>query len=275
MSNQFSKLNRIGSKLKKGKSRPVDFAVGKTDKLDVSSDSEEDRDSSIFQPKADDLNFGNTSSSGEIEQGEEAEEEHYLTGKSDTFLPGVGIVMASSCDNEEKPAQDSKIHLLHHQDSNIDNIQLTSIMQNVNISKPDIQLNSGSMADPDTISSSDKKLSHSYSEVDEGSLSANLTGAKLDKRSNSDYEVTLNISQSQSESALKNKLTNLTSPVASATRDLVFSPFSKLAKGVQNIGSNIDRKLGGQVRNVSEKEMEEHRKLQEKWYNCKTKLIAL
>ncbi|XP_044754264.1 phosphatidylinositide phosphatase SAC2 isoform X2 [Coccinella septempunctata] len=277
MSNQFSKLNRIGSKLKRGKSRPANFVVGQN-KLEVSSDSEEEGDSSIFQPDARDPNYGgNTSSSGEIEQGEEADEGSYLSGsKPDSFLPGVGIVMASNCDGDGKNALDSKSHLLKHQDSNLDNIQLTSIMQNVNITKPDIQINSGNaLFDSELTSTMDKKMSHSYSEVDESINNSNPSSARLDKRSCSDYEVTLNISQSQSESALKNKLTNLTSPVASVTRDLVFSPFSKLAKGVQNIGSNIDRKFSGQVRNVSEKELEEHRMLQEKWHNCKTKLIAL
>ncbi|XP_045474678.1 phosphatidylinositide phosphatase SAC2 isoform X2 [Harmonia axyridis] len=273
MTSQFSKLNKIGNKLKKNKSRPASFVVGQGDKLEVSSDSEEEGDSSIFQPKAGD--GGNTSSSGEIEQGEEAIEELYSASqKTDTFLPGVGIVMGKS---GEPNNLESKTHLLHHQDSNLDNIQLTSIMQNVNITKPDIQINSGSgIFESEPTSILEKKMSHSYTGVDERSTdNSDNPNVKLDKRSNSDYEVTLNISQSQSESALKNKLTNLTSPVASVTRDLVFSPFSKLAKGVQNIGSNIDRKFGGQVRNVSEKEMEEHRKLQEKWHNCKTKLIAL
>lgn len=64
------------------------------------------------------------------------------------------------------------------------------------------------------------------------------------QRSPSDYEIQSNISQSQSESALKNVLN---SPIGSATKDMVLSPLTKLAKGVQNIGVNLDRKLTGQV----------------------------
>lgn len=91
--------------------------------------------------------------------------------------------------------------------------------------------------------------------------------------------MSLSISQSQSESALKNKLQNLTSPVANVTKDLVLSPFSKLAKGMQNLGANLDvRKLsvsgGKQFGGRGELE-EEQRKVQEKWKDCKTRLIML
>ncbi|KAJ8983828.1 hypothetical protein NQ317_008954 [Molorchus minor] len=86
------------------------------------------------------------------------------------------------------------------------------------------------------------------------------------ERSSSDYEIQLNISQSLSESALKTKFSSINSPVAAATKDLVLSPFSKLAKGVQSFGANLDpRKLSGQLRQVTEKEMEDHKKLQETW----------
>lgn len=90
--------------------------------------------------------------------------------------------------------------------------------------------------------------------------------------------MSLNISQSQSESALKNKLQNLTSPVANVTKDLVLSPFSKLAKGMQNLGANLDvRKLsvGGGKPLGARGELEEQRKVQEKWKDCKTRLIML
>lgn len=91
-------------------------------------------------------------------------------------------------------------------------------------------------------------------------------------------DMSLNISQSQSESALKNKLQNLTSPVANVTKDLVLSPFSKLAKGMQNLGANLDvRKLSvsGGSKQINGRELEEQRKLQEKWKDCKTRLITL
>lgn len=58
-------------------------------------------------------------------------------------------------------------------------------------------------------------------------------------RSNSQHEITLNIAQSHSESALR-QLKNIASPVSSATKEMVLSPFSKLAKGVQSLGANLD-----------------------------------
>lgn len=67
----------------------------------------------------------------------------------------------------------------------------------------------------------------------------NMPGVNYHVRSNSQHEITLNIAQSHSESALK-QLKNIASPVSSATRDMVLSPLSKLAKGVQTLGANLD-----------------------------------
>nr|CAD7438977.1 unnamed protein product [Timema bartmani] len=109
------------------------------------------------------------------------------------------------------------------------------------------------------------------------------------QRSSSVRDISLNITSSQSENALRSirsGLTNaITSPVA-VTKDLVLSPFSKLAKGMQNLGANLDpRKLKGNSgvgsigvlnRHVAtEHQIEEQRKLQEKWKNCQSRLIAL
>jgi hypothetical protein len=105
------------------------------------------------------------------------------------------------------------------------------------------------------------------------------------QRSSSVQDLSLNISSSQSESAIKtirSGITNVITSPAAATKDLVLSPFSKFAKGMQNLGANLDpRKLkagsgvgiGRHV--VTEHQIEEHRKLQEKWKNCRTRLIAL
>ncbi|KAL4708609.1 hypothetical protein ACJJTC_014217 [Scirpophaga incertulas] len=118
-----------------------------------------------------------------------------------------------------------------------------------------------------------QKLSHSSSDINyeecqpEGSY----------HRSNSQHEIALNIAQSHSESALK-QLKNIASPMSSATRDMVLSPLSKLAKGVQTLGANLDpRKIKGSatVKHISEQQYEEHRKLQEKWRDCNTRLVAL
>jgi hypothetical protein len=105
------------------------------------------------------------------------------------------------------------------------------------------------------------------------------------QKSSSVQDLSLNITSSQSESAIKairSGLTNVITSPAAATKDLVLSPLSKFAKGMQNLGANLDpRKLkpgsgvgvGRHV--VTEQQIEEHRKLQEKWKNCRTRLIAL
>ena len=89
------------------------------------------------------------------------------------------------------------------------------------------------------------------------------------------------ISMSHSESAIKthrSSFAGASSPMASAAKDIL-SPFSKFAKGVQNLGANLDpRKLksqGGMPRNLSDHQLEERAKMIEKWSKCKSRLIAL
>lgn len=132
-----------------------------------------------------------------------------------------------------------------------------------------------------------KNISHSSGEVD-GQVVSSTTlkcaslqaDAKLDKkRSTSEQDLILSISSSQSESALKTIKSDITSPATAAAKDL-FSPFTKLAKGVQNLGANLDpRKLKsgqlGMTRNLSDHHLEQRQKLQERWVKCKSKLIAL
>ncbi|XP_020298278.1 phosphatidylinositide phosphatase SAC2 isoform X2 [Pseudomyrmex gracilis] len=141
------------------------------------------------------------------------------------------------------------------------------------------------MIPPSTLSLS-KNISHSTGDVD-NKASTNTkntlqTDNRLDekKRSASEQDLTLNITSSQSESALKSikeNIASVTSPVASTAKDILL-PFSKLAKGVQTLGANLDpRKLKTVhvMRNLSEQHMEERRKLQERWASCQSRLIAL
>lgn len=127
-----------------------------------------------------------------------------------------------------------------------------------------------------------KKFSHSSGEVDtkdgERRLESGLV-VESDRR-NSERNLALGISSSQSENAIKSikatAATVLTSP------STVFSPFSKLAKGVQSFGATLDpRKV---VEKVGTKQgisfdhiSEENKKLQDKWNksNCKSRLIAV
>lgn len=142
------------------------------------------------------------------------------------------------------------------------------------------------MIPPSTLTLS-KNISHSTGNVDNKALSAGIkttlqTCNRLDekKRSASEQDLTLNITSSQSESALKSikeNIASVTSPVASTAKDILL-PFSKFAKGVQTLGANLDpRKLktGHVMRNLSEHHVEERQKLQERWASCQSKLIAL
>lgn len=130
-----------------------------------------------------------------------------------------------------------------------------------------------------------KNISHSTGNVD-NKASTGITTLQTDnrmnekKRSASEQDLTLSITSSQSESALKSikeNITSVTSPVASTAKDILL-PFSKFAKGVQTLGANLDpRKLktGHIMRNLSEHHMEERQKLEERWASCQSKLIAL
>ncbi|XP_046742174.1 phosphatidylinositide phosphatase SAC2 isoform X2 [Diprion similis] len=148
---------------------------------------------------------------------------------------------------------------------------------------------------PNTLNLS-KNISHSSGEVDHNAMRQNSPASTLfndethsrmqdKKRANSEQDLTLNITSSQSESALKSirsnivNIANVTSPVAVSAKDIL-SPFSKFAKGVQNLGANLDpRKLkqgqAGMPRNLSDHHLEQQQRLQERWGKCKSRLIAL
>ncbi|KAL1494584.1 hypothetical protein ABEB36_010159 [Hypothenemus hampei] len=276
MTQQFSKLN-FKSKLK---SKPS-FTIGQHTKQDSSSDSEEEYENSIFQPRASGDVTSNVNASSDsdslisLEQGVECTENPLMSG-DDAFLPSVGIVICQSNNQSDFASAaecgvtlEQKQNMLPRVDSSqLNEMQLSSIMQNVTMTggMPEIQVNSENIPfDPKhelKCSKLDQKHSRSSGEIED---SDEIIEYK---------EIPKNISQSQSDSGLKNRLISVASPVTTA-KDL-FSPFSKLAKGVQTFGANFDpRKLGGQVRYVTNKDMEEHRKLQEKWANSKCRLIAL
>lgn len=208
---------------------------------------------------------------------------------SDSFLPSVGIVMGSTAEPETVLITNkSEVG----NSSNVDTVRLSSVVQTISLkTNPEICVNEEETKQvlPPSSFLLNRKLSRSSSDIDNmtdnkkdsnvdpNSIYVASGASHLDKRSSSQQDIPLNISQSQSESALKYKLSDLASPVASATKDLVLNPFSKFAKGVQNLGSNLDpRKFSvGSVKNVSEQELEEHRQMQQKWKNCNTRLIAL
>ncbi|CAG4978669.1 unnamed protein product [Colias eurytheme] len=142
---------------------------------------------------------------------------------------------------------------------------------------PEIQIESDYKPTPPNSLILNQKLSQSSSHINFDETQKSPEGVNYHVRSNSQHEITLNIATSHSESAIR-QLKNIASPVSSATRDMVLSPFSKLAKGVQSLGANLDpRKIKGSagVKHISDQQYEEHRKLQEKWQGCNTRLVAL
>lgn len=307
---QFSKLNRIGQNLNaksKFLTKPK-FTIGKSpDKSNTSSESEDDYDVSLYQPRP-----NNTQLKREIQ------DQPKLTftdssAPTDAFLPSVGIVMRTQNDSnitlltEGQNILENKENMCFNEaTSHMNDVRLSSIMQNVTIQKgtnfdrsvsptPEIRISESGKVHPPSSLNLDRKLSHSSGEVDnnEAENAHSATDFVQDmilsvdnkfstkQRSSSEQDIVMNLSSSQSESALKHiksGFNNLTSPVASATKDLVLSPFSKFAKGMQNLGANLDpRKIskGVAVKQVTERELEEQIKLRENWKNCKTKLIAL
>ncbi|XP_075229040.1 phosphatidylinositide phosphatase spermathreecae isoform X2 [Lycorma delicatula] len=91
-----------------------------------------------------------------------------------------------------------------------------------------------------------RQYSHSSGEVDVNELSEQDNSAKLSvindgidgKRSTSEKDLILNITSSQSENALRSIKSTASTVLSSPSA--VFSPFSKLAKGVQTLGANLD-----------------------------------
>ncbi|XP_037967524.2 phosphatidylinositide phosphatase SAC2 [Plutella xylostella] len=291
MSEQFSKLNRLGARAKPSLQLKFDQGTSRTKKIftlgsnrhpqpqqkkkgslsdGLSSDysSDDENRTNIFEPTLD--NFENN---------------QVYIGKAQKTEPDndcdlIENPLYSSKIEPSEPAQDYDTGLVMKFDSTSSKTPMTSVKRNPfdesTSPRPEITIDSVSSkpAPPSSLVLS-QKLSHSSSDLDNQGMSTD--GAGYHMRSNSQHEITLNIATSHSESALK-QLKTMTSPMSSATRDMVLSPLSKIAKGVQNLGANLDPrkiKTSPTVKYISEQQYEEHRKLQEKWRDCKTRLVAL
>lgn len=254
MTEQFSKLNKLSHSLN-ARARPslqlkFDQSASRTKKIftlgqnkdnkkkgslsdGMSSDysSDDENRTNIFEPTLD--NFENT--------------QHYI-GK-----PAQKTEAENDCELIQNPLYSSKIEPHETQDfipsEIVTNVEKQASKTPSNVNKinpfnieasktPEIQVD-GAFAKPAPPSSLmlAQKLSHSSNELnfDDGQSE----GVNFHVRSNSQHEITLNIAQSHSESAIK-QFKNIASPVGSATKDMVLSPLTKLAKGVQNLGANLD-----------------------------------
>lgn len=102
---QFSKLNKLGTPFKNVRSKHAKFTIGFGAKQDSSSESdEEEYENSIFQPNEESgsLHYATDSSSSVVEEGVELTEDSMVSSKKseDAFLPSVGIVMGSQNETE-------------------------------------------------------------------------------------------------------------------------------------------------------------------------------
>ncbi|XP_043248016.1 phosphatidylinositide phosphatase SAC2 [Colletes gigas] len=233
----------------------------------------------------------------------------------EAYTPSIGIIMGvknpdvmENDDNNETKILSIRPNNLPDQNLNAESLivpetgsgtsTLSASPQRTTATTPEITIQSATealmedkerMVPPSTLNLT-KNISHSTGEVDSKLILSNMNANNLQtenrlqekKRSTSEQDLTLNITSSQSESALKSiktNITNVASPVASTAKDIL-SPFSKFAKGVQTLGANLDpRKLktaqAGLHRNLSDHHVEQRQKLQERWGSCQSKLIAL
>lgn len=119
MTQQFSKLNKLGAPFKQKKQ--AKFSIGK--KAESSSDSDDDYENSIFQPdmKRDkgSLQYATDSScsfdKNDVEEAVEAVEDPSSVDvkPADVFMPGVGIVMRTASDSNSNEPSNATMEQRH------------------------------------------------------------------------------------------------------------------------------------------------------------------
>ncbi|VVD00679.1 unnamed protein product [Leptidea sinapis] len=242
MSEQFSKLNKLSHSLN-ARARPslqlkFDQGAARTRKMftlgqnkdnkkkgslsdGMSSDysSDDDNRTNIFEPTLD--NFEHL--------------QHYI---------GDQRKETEDCDLIQNPLYSSKIET-HESPSAPAPQEIPTLKTPMTAKKnpfdnetitPEIQVDFDSKPNPPNSLMLSQKLSQSSSHIYE----ENQEGVSYHVRSNSQHDISLNIATSHSESALK-QLKTIASPASSATRDMVLSPLSKLAKGSDS--ENIRKQL--------------------------------
>ena len=143
------------------------------------------------------------------------------------------------------------------------------------IANPEIVIDKASVSLPVTVASTAPEVrmekSHSSDGVDTLVIKEQII------RSSSDKDLSLNLSSNVHEDnafrSLRSGFTNATTALVSPS-----SPLSKLAKGMQNLGSNLDpRRLRNFERTQGSFQISENTKVKEKWAStgCQSKLIAL
>ncbi|XP_014098036.3 phosphatidylinositide phosphatase SAC2 isoform X1 [Bactrocera oleae] len=244
------------------------FSVGRAQRNSHSSTDSDENDSSIYEPEVDsDVDFALAATT------------KAASGKSgfneNDFLPSVGIVMGNTQDGKQSPASDENVDRLVQRDSmaknteDVNAISISSVTDHVTM--PTGLLENAQPVRPIT----PNPQICVQPEVGEQPTVQRASGAVKD--------LNLPLSGTPADSC---KLMQLTSPLS---RTIVVSPLSKLAKGMQNIGLNLDpRKIASKTGvlsptstsadNTLPSERQNNRaQLQALWveHQCATKLIAL
>lgn len=284
LSNVTGQFSKLGQAFKKDKSERATFHIGNAPqtgtKLDEASSGSDD---------------GHVSEAEEVNTHDNFEPQPQSVVKDSNFLASVGIVMAGKDSNTvANPAETAGI--LENKDnlakmsSDVCTMSISSVTDNITMPPrllqcetpktprsrspaPQIRVDKSEPSEPGDDSDQTNRFTPKHSSSVGSSSSdvsdrASLSASPANKASAKD--LTLNLTTSHSDNAIK-QLKNLT------------SPFSKIAKGVQNISANLDpRKIAGQSKTVlSPSSAEPHedykQKLEQMWVDsgCKTKLVAL
>ncbi|XP_004536586.1 phosphatidylinositide phosphatase SAC2 isoform X2 [Ceratitis capitata] len=249
------------------------FSVGRAKRNSHSSTDTDENDSSIYEPElGSDVDLA-------IAANNLTAADATAAGKSgfneNDFLPSVGIVMGNTQDGVQSPGSDDNMDRLEQKDSMAKNsedvyaISISSVTDHVTM--PTGLLENAPPVRPIT----PNPQICVQDEMDAASAQCTSEAAAKD--------LNLPLGGVPSDTS---KLKQLASPLS---RTMVVSPLSKLAKGMQNIGLNLDpRKITTKTSVLSPtststggtppSERQSNRtQLQELWaeHECKTKLIAL
>nr|XP_018902159.1 PREDICTED: phosphatidylinositide phosphatase SAC2 isoform X3 [Bemisia tabaci] len=296
MSQGFSKLNRLGQSFKSRTKPKVEMSPSK-----LSNTAESAEISSEEEELASDAKLEAVSNIGRSSGGKEP------LHRVDFYLPSVGLLISCQQIHFIQPKESSvsesvvtvglskvcdqnKVHgkypFLHSR---------TDLVLNVgpahsSVSKaPDIVISStcdkSDLVDSSYMNSLFSRSSEVLSLNQGTSVSSSSVLSKKDSsivRSSSEKDLVMNIKQSHSETTLRNLKFSFSS-VASTAISIPSSPFSRFARGVQSLSSNLDpRKLKASTQEkvspvLSPDEVVQNQVLIEKWvrHNCRSKLIAL
>lgn len=255
MSEQFSKLNKLSARARPSLQLKFDQSASRTKKMftlgnnkterkkgslsdGMSSDysSDDEARTNIFEPTLD--NFEMTQHYiGKTPKNEENDCDLVQNPLYQSKIEPSEDIVDEISPNTAPPALKTPINTNKVNPFN-DTRSQDFMSSNSSISRPknpEIQVESETYkTNPPNSLILSQKHSHSSNDVNYEDISENHH-----VRSNSQHEITLNIQQSHSESALR-QFKNLSSPVSSSTKDMVLSPLTKLAKGVQTLGANLD-----------------------------------